>query len=152
MKEINIEQPHGTLIDSDDYVVKRFGNWEVGTHKVPESVESVEYVDGPAAHTRARNWRYTIAPPPVDLSTDKTQLPNDGTNKATISMTLNPDADSPRDTTLTIDGKSFYETLEPGASTEEEVTTTKQSGTTIAVAVDGENIQRTTVELEVVEA
>ena len=50
MKETTITHPHGYLLDSDGNVCKLFGNWQIGTHTVPDHVESVEYVDGPAAH------------------------------------------------------------------------------------------------------
>jgi len=50
-KELSIDEPHGYLKDADGNVVMRFGNWNVGTHSVPDAVESVEYVDGPNAHT-----------------------------------------------------------------------------------------------------
>jgi len=58
MTKINIEQPHGYLLDSNDIVVKRFGNWETGTHMVPEKVDSVAYVSGPAAHTTQTGDEY----------------------------------------------------------------------------------------------
>ena len=49
---IMIEQPHGYLLDGDGRVVLRFANWSIGEHNVPDSVESVEYVEGPSAHDR----------------------------------------------------------------------------------------------------
>ena len=49
---IEIEQPHGYLLDGDGRVVDRFGNWTIGTHVVPDAVESVEYVGGASAHDR----------------------------------------------------------------------------------------------------
>jgi len=47
-----IDQPHGYLLDTDDKVVFRFGNWTTGDHDVSDVVETVEYVDGPSAHDR----------------------------------------------------------------------------------------------------
>jgi len=47
-----IEQPHGYLLDTDGRVVLRFGNWKTENHEVPDAVESVEYVDGPNAHSK----------------------------------------------------------------------------------------------------
>lgn len=52
MNEITITQPHGVLLDGDGLVVVKFGRWETGQHQVPDSVQSVEYVDGPTAHKR----------------------------------------------------------------------------------------------------
>jgi len=49
---IEISKPNGYLLDSDGNVVVRFGNWEVGEHTVPDTVESVEYVDGPNTHNK----------------------------------------------------------------------------------------------------
>ena len=52
MKEIEIEQPHGYLKDSDGKVAIRFGNWSVGTHQVPDHIDptKTEYVEGPNSH------------------------------------------------------------------------------------------------------
>ena len=52
MTDINIEEPHGYLLDEDGKVVMKFANWSIGSHVAPDSVESVEYVDGPASHDR----------------------------------------------------------------------------------------------------
>ncbi|UBF23477.1 hypothetical protein HRTV-28_gp39 [Halorubrum tailed virus 28] len=55
---MRIEQPHGYLRDSDGRVVLRFANWSVGTHPVPNDVESVDYVDGASAHSDPVADRY----------------------------------------------------------------------------------------------
>jgi hypothetical protein len=47
---MQIYQSDGYLRDADGDVVVRFANWETGDHTVPEAVESVDYVSGPAAH------------------------------------------------------------------------------------------------------
>jgi len=52
MQTIQIEQQHGVLLDANGLVVSKFGNWTLGEHRVSDAVSSVEYVDGPAAHTR----------------------------------------------------------------------------------------------------
>ena len=52
MKNIEIEKPHGYLKDSEGKIVVRFGNWNVGSHQVPDVVNSVEYVDGPNSHDK----------------------------------------------------------------------------------------------------
>ena len=52
MKDMNIDQPNGYLLDADDRVVMRFANWSSGDHHVPDAVDSVEYVDGPSDHDR----------------------------------------------------------------------------------------------------
>ena len=49
---MQIDQPHGYLLDEDGRVVLRFGNWAVGELQVPDNVENVEYVDGPNSHSR----------------------------------------------------------------------------------------------------
>ena len=49
---MNIEQPHGYLLDSDGRVVLRFAEWMIGDHNVPDVVETVEYVDGPSSHDK----------------------------------------------------------------------------------------------------
>ena len=48
----HIGQPHGHLLDADGNVIQRFGNWETGERVVHPATESVEYVDGPAAHDK----------------------------------------------------------------------------------------------------
>ena len=149
---VDIQQPHGYLLDSEGRVVIRFGNWSLGERDVPDPVESIEYVDGPAAHTLQVDWRYSVAPPPVSLGTSADQLQNDGTTEATITMTLNSDADTPRDVTLTTNGEPFPKTLEPGVEATETITTTKQPGTTVTIAVGGGEVQRATTEIEVVSA
>lgn len=58
MIPIKIEQPHGYLLDGDGAVILRFANWETGEHSVSESVESVEYVNGPSAHEREVHESY----------------------------------------------------------------------------------------------
>ena len=58
MKEIEIEQRHGYLLDGDGNVIDKFGNWRVGEHRVPDAVESIEYVDGPADHEREIHGDY----------------------------------------------------------------------------------------------
>lgn len=50
MKELDIKNPNGYLMDANGNVCIKFGNWEIGTHMVPDFVESVEYVDGPSSH------------------------------------------------------------------------------------------------------
>ena len=52
MSQIEIEQPHGYLLDENGRVVLRFGNWKTGEHNVPDVVDSVEYVGGPNDHDR----------------------------------------------------------------------------------------------------
>ena len=37
-------------MDSDGKIIQKFANWEIGEHTVRSEVDSVEYVDGPAAH------------------------------------------------------------------------------------------------------
>ncbi|AFH22627.1 hypothetical protein OSG_eHP31_00075 [environmental Halophage eHP-31] len=49
---MKIEQSHGYLLDSEGRVVTRFANWDIGSHPVPDHVDTVEYVDGPAAHSK----------------------------------------------------------------------------------------------------
>jgi len=49
---ITIKQPHGYLLDADGLVVLRFSNWSIGDHSVPDVVDAVEYVDGPADHDK----------------------------------------------------------------------------------------------------
>lgn len=46
VKEIEIEHPHGYLLDSEEKVIARFAGWSPGFHKVSGDVEQVEYVDG----------------------------------------------------------------------------------------------------------
>lgn len=53
MTEIEIQEPHGYLRDANGRVVTRFANWRLGTHNVPDSVESVEYVNGSNAHNES---------------------------------------------------------------------------------------------------
>lgn len=55
---MKIEQAHGYLLDGDGRVVLRFANWSTGDHTVPDKAESVEYVDGPAAHDREVHHDY----------------------------------------------------------------------------------------------
>ena len=50
MTEIYIKQPHGYLKDSEGRVIQRFANWRVGQLPVHPDTDSIEYVDGPAAH------------------------------------------------------------------------------------------------------
>ena len=59
---MNIEHPHGYLKDSEGRVVIRFSNWTVGIHKVPNSVESVEYVDGSGDHEEPVHDEYRDVP------------------------------------------------------------------------------------------
>ena len=60
MKEIEIEQPHGYLLDADGKVFKRFGNWDTEQRQsVPDIVESVEYVNGPAEHDKKVDSEYS---------------------------------------------------------------------------------------------
>lgn len=59
---MKIERPHGYLRDADGRIVARFANWEVGDHNVVESVESVDYVDGPAAHGKQIAAKYKTEP------------------------------------------------------------------------------------------
>ena len=58
MNTMTISQPHGYLLDNDGRVVVRFANWSIGNHQVPESVDSVEYVNGPSAHDRDAHEDY----------------------------------------------------------------------------------------------
>ena len=59
---ITIEQPHGYLKDADGKVVLRFANWSIGEHSVPDTVDSVEYVDSPSAHTEPVHDDYKTQP------------------------------------------------------------------------------------------
>ena len=45
MIEINIEQAHGYLRDSDGKTIQRFVNWKTGTKQVHPATEIVEYVE-----------------------------------------------------------------------------------------------------------
>lgn len=58
MREIQIEAPNGYLLDSSGDVVTRFGQWRIGQHQVRDAVDSVEYVDGPTAHTKPVAEKY----------------------------------------------------------------------------------------------
>lgn len=58
MTEITIEEPHGYMRDADGNVVVRFANYDAGTHQVPDAVDSVDYVDGPTAHTEDIDAQY----------------------------------------------------------------------------------------------
>lgn len=58
MIDIKIEAPHGYLLDDKDRVVLRFANWQIGYHKVPDVVDNIDYVDGPADHERAVHEDY----------------------------------------------------------------------------------------------
>lgn len=62
-REIEIEHPHGYLLDEEDKVVARFGDWNPGVHKVSLAVTDVEYVDGPAAHDKEVHPDYRPNPP-----------------------------------------------------------------------------------------
>jgi len=55
---MKIKQPHGYLLDADGRVVLRFANWSPGEHTAPDAADSVEYVDGPAAHDREVHDEY----------------------------------------------------------------------------------------------
>lgn len=48
--KVDIDKPHGIMRDADGKVVLKFGNWEPGEHDVPDAVEAIEYVNGPADH------------------------------------------------------------------------------------------------------
>lgn len=60
--KIKIDEPHGYLLDSDGRVVDRFGGWKVGVHEVTDAVKTVEYVDGPAAHSKEIHPDYRSDP------------------------------------------------------------------------------------------
>jgi len=147
---IDIDQQHGILLDSEGRVVKRFGNWHIGTHEVPDIVESVAYVDGPAAHERSVHWIYRSGIPPVSLTVSSDQIINDGTDDITVSMTLDADAESNRDVKLLINGESFSETLAPDATTTETITTTASAGTVIDIELNGPDVQQSMTNIEVV--
>lgn len=153
MTTINIESPHGCLKDADGRVVLRFGNWSTGSHDVPDAVETVDYVDGAAAHSEAVHWRYVNGGvPPVDLSLSSQSVINDGSDSVDVRMTLDPDAETARDVTLSVDGSEFSETLDPGDETVETITTTQTARSTINITVDGPDVQRETATVEVVSA
>lgn len=148
---MKIEQPHGVLIDVDGKVVKRFGGWSLGDHDVPDAVESVEYIDGPVAHTKSIHWQYDSGEPPVSLSSDSSTIVNDGSDSAILTMTLDADAEQDYSVTLDVDGGLFNKSLSPGTSETEEITTTTSEGHVIEAVVDGDSVQRSdVVEIEVI--
>ena len=55
---IEIENPHGYFLDSDEKVVMRFANYRIGEHEVPDVVEYVEYVDSPTSHEKSIHEDY----------------------------------------------------------------------------------------------
>ena len=147
-----INQPHGYLRDSDGRVVLRFGNWSTGSHDVPDAVDSVDYVGGPAAHDEPVHWRYASGEPPVDLSLSSQSIINDGTDSVDVGLTLAPDAETARDVTLSVDGTEIGKSLEPGVEAVETNTTTRTAGSTIEIAVDGSDVQPATASVEVTAA
>ena len=62
-KTIEIEEPHGYLIDADGNVIQRFGNWSVGEREVHPETKTVEYVNGPADHERDVHEDYKSVQP-----------------------------------------------------------------------------------------
>lgn len=152
MKEIEITNPHGVLLDGDGRVVTLFGNWEVGIQRVSEAVESVEYVSGPAAHERSVYWTYSGRAPPVGLSLGQQSIINDGNDTVDIRIVLNTDAESSRDVTLTVAGTEYAITLDPGVEEVETITSTQPPGSTIEIVVAGPDVQRATGVVEVVSA
>jgi hypothetical protein len=148
--KMNIEQPHGVMLDADGNVVQRFGGWRLGEYPVPSPVETIEYVDGPVAHKREVYWKYTNQDAPVELAPSDATIANSGSDTVTISLTLNEDAEADRDVTLAIDGGSYERVLTPGEPTTETVTTTKPAGSTITVSVRGDQVTRTSTTIAVV--
>ena len=138
---MHIEQPHGYLLDEEGRVVSRFGGWRVGEHDVPEAVEDVEYVDGPAVHDKAKHWMHDDGRPTVAFDCDVDEIANDGEDEATITMQLHEDATEDVEAELVIDGDRFGETLTPGEEVEDPIVTTADAGETITVALEGEEIQ-----------
>ena len=61
MRPIEIEHPHGYLVDSDGRVVQRFANWELGGHDVSDVIDRVEYVDGVDGHEKPVHDDYVTA-------------------------------------------------------------------------------------------
>lgn len=62
-QEIQIEQPHGFMQDSQGRICLRFGGWDTEqTHTVPDYVEDVKYVAGPAAHKQPLHPDYKNEP------------------------------------------------------------------------------------------
>jgi hypothetical protein len=145
-----IESPHGYLLDADEKVVLRFGNWEPGDYSVPAAVEAVEYVSGPGNHSRSVHWTYSDADAPVSLTLSASSIRNDGTDSVVVGVTLDAAADNNRTVTLSIDGSAFEKTLQPGTETTETITTTKSAGSVIEVAVDGAAVQSDTATITVV--
>lgn len=63
VKEINIQQPHGYLLDSEGRVVDRFAGFTPGVHKVSNEVVEVEYVDDRASLDREVHPEHKPDPP-----------------------------------------------------------------------------------------
>jgi len=150
MKTIQIDEPHGYGIDADGRVCFKFGNAILGEKEVPDAVEEVRYVDGPAAHGVDLHWIYSALSAPVTLDLSSDTIINDGSDVVTISSTLDSAADSNRDVILAVDGAEFVKTLSPGEADTEDLTTTKDAGTTISITISGDDIQTATAEIEVV--
>lgn len=150
--KINIDRPHGYFLDNDNRVVLRFGGWKVGEHEVPKSVASVEYVDGSAAHDRDIHWMYGSGVPPITISLSSKSIKNNGTDSVDVNVSLDADAEESRDVKLFIDSSNFSETVTPDSDIVETVITTKNSGSTIKISVDGRDVQQAITEIEVIEA
>jgi len=150
---IEITQPHGYFRDSNGEVVQRFGNFETGTHTVPDAVDSVEYVSGPTAHTEPVARTYQRVTAYVDVI-DGT-VTNTGTDTASFEVTLTGEGDIPYPVTVDvlIQGDSVgSHDMNHGEIVTESLTSTASAGTIIEIKTDSanEDVQSDVGEIEVV--
>ena len=152
---IEITQPHGYLRDSNGAVVQRFGNFETGTHSVPDVVDSVEYVSGPTAHTEpiARTYRRVTAY--VDVIDDT--VTNDGADTASFEITLTGEGNVtyPVTVDVLVQGDSVgSHNMTHNDTVTESLTSTASAGTIIEITTTpaNDNVQSDMGEIEVVSA
>jgi len=152
---IEITQPHGYLRDSNGEVVQQFGNFEIGTHTVPDVVDNVKYVGGPAAHTEPVARTYQSVAAYVDVTDDT--VTNDGTDTASFEITLTGQDDGSVSYPITVDVLVQGDPVEShdmshGETVTESLTSTASAGTIIEIttAPANDTVQSDMGKIEVV--
>lgn len=142
MKEVKLETGYGVVWE--DGKIKRRINLPAGNHEFRDDESVTEY--DTFEEVIDLNW-----PPELSVSSNKTQIVNDGQDTATISIDVKSEYDDTWVGELVIDGTSFAQTYSNTSTVTKEITTQKSSGSMITIEAKSDNdLISDTIEIEVV--